>query len=454
MEPRVWPYWWQFGRGRHVGYLPSREGNGTWHARYATRDETRTRYRQYILGKADDYTDADGGKVLNFGQAVDAARRWIATHEHEAVRPDFTPSPDRLLYCPVGDVSTVGHAVLDYLRFAMMYRKAPQIAMYRANRYILPHIGTIAADELTSEQLREWLEMVAKSPAKRGTGRLLDNPTLEDRQRRRHTANAVYGSLTAALNLAFRDGKIANDVAWRRVRKFRDIQRARVRYLSEDEARAVVAVCPPDFRDVVLAGLYTGCRSGELIAMQVGALDQKTDRLYVAPGKSYWARWLALPDEGIAFFRDLSRGRPEGEPMFLRKGRARWRVSVIQACMVNARKKAKLDNSVVLHTLRHTYARYLVMAGASLLGVMKLLGHADIRLVVSCYAHLSPDFLADTVRLHFPRFMGGGRSAPREWSEAATAYANPAAAAAQRWAALRRRTPPDRITYEHLAGKV
>ena len=122
---------------------------------------------------------------------------------------------------------------------------------------------------------------------------------------------------------------------------------------------------------------------------------------------------------------------------------------------------------------------------------MKLLGHSDIRLVVRCYAHLSPDFLADTVRLHFPRFMGGGRSAPREWSEAATAlrrprakttasllaassdpsvpkslrrtpgyfagdptYANPAATAAQRWAALQRRTPPGRLTYEHLAGKL
>ena len=54
--------------------------------------------------------------------------------------------------------------------------------------------------------------------------------------------------------------------------------------------------------------------------------------------------------------------------MFLREGGARWKVSVIQACMVNARKKAELDNSVVFHTLRHTYASYLVMAGASLLG--------------------------------------------------------------------------------------
>ena len=80
--------------------------------------------------------------------------------------------------------------------------------------------------------------------------------------------------------------------------------------------------------------------------------------------------------------------------------------------MVRARRAAGLGPDVVFHTLRHSYASHLVMAGASLLAVMKLLGHADIRLVVKCYAHLSPDFLADTVRLHFPKVQRAARSRP------------------------------------------
>jgi integrase len=493
LQPRVWPYWWHFGRGRHLGYLPSPRGNGSWHARYAWRDTSRTRHRQLFLGRADDYTEADGVRVLSFQQAWEAAKKWVAANADKAVRADFSASPDRLIYLPIGDVYTVGHAVLDYIRYSMMYRKAPESVMYKVNRYILPHLGTIAVDELTSEQLREWLEMVAKSPAQRGTGRPLGDPTPEDRQRRRHTANAIFATLTAALNQAFRDGKIASDTAWRRVPKYRDLHRVRVRYLLQSEARALIGASPPDFRDLVLGALYTGCRAGELIAMPVGAFNVHTNRLYVAPGKSNWARWLALPDEGIDLFRRLSQGRSEGEPMFLREDGTRWKIPIVQACMVQARKKAGLDSSVVFHTLRHTYASYLVMGGASLLAVMKLLGHADIRLVVLCYAHLSPDFLADSVRLHFPKFIGARSGQPgeaREWREVATALrsksgtetgpqaaiappgevadrrrgrdhwvgdpalANPAAVAARRWAAGQRRDPPEPMTYERLAGKV
>ena len=347
---------------------------------------------------------------------------------------------------------------------------------------------SVGIDELTTEQLREWLEMVATSPAQRGTGKPFPHPTPDDRQRRRHTANAILSTLCAALNLAFREGKAANDAAWRRVRKFRDLRRVRVRYLSEEEARRLVAASPQEFQRLILGALYTGCRAGELIAMNAGALNRRTNRLYVAPGKSNWARWLALPDEAVGFFQHLAAGRGEQVPMFVRDGGGRWKIAEIQAHMVLARKKAGLGNDVVFHTLRHTYASYLVMAGASLLAVMKLLGHADIRLVVQCYAHLSPDFLADTVRLHFPKFMASGAGASREGREVSIAasrqanaslpqrtieapvpvdergssrywngdpsLANPAAIAARRWESARRGQFPQRLTYGRLAGKI
>jgi hypothetical protein len=122
----------------------------------------------------------------------------------------------------------------------------------------------------------------------------------------------------------------------------------------------------------------------------------------------------------------------------------------------------------VFHTLRHSYASHLVMAGASLLAVMKLLGHADIRLVVKCYAHLSPDFLADTVRLHFPKFSAR-RAVAREWREVESTLAsptsnligldtkdsgslNPAAEAARRW--RERSGVPNARSYQYLAGKM
>jgi site-specific recombinase XerD len=47
---------------------------------------------------------------------------------------------------------------------------------------------------------------------------------------------------------------------------------------------------------------------------------------------------------------------------------------------------------VSVHTLRHTFASHLVMNGADIYTVQKLLGHSSIK-TTEIYAHLAPDYL-------------------------------------------------------------
>jgi integrase len=46
---------------------------------------------------------------------------------------------------------------------------------------------------------------------------------------------------------------------------------------------------------------------------------------------------------------------------------------------------------VTFHTLRHTFASWLVMAGVDLKTVATLLGHSTTHQVERTYGHLSPD---------------------------------------------------------------
>ena len=50
----------------------------------------------------------------------------------------------------------------------------------------------------------------------------------------------------------------------RRLKPFRQVDVARTRFLSVAEAKRLTNACDPDFRNLVMAGLCTGARFGEL----------------------------------------------------------------------------------------------------------------------------------------------------------------------------------------------
>lgn len=56
-----------------------------------------------------------------------------------------------------------------------------------------------------------------------------------------------------------------------------------------------------------------------------------------------------------------------------------------------------LDNDLHLYTLRHNFASQLIMAGADLLTVSKLMAHTDINTTIKHYGHLRPDLARDYI---------------------------------------------------------
>jgi integrase len=140
--------------------------------------------------------------------------------------------------------------------------------------------------------LEEWHHGIANSAARVRT-RKGDVPkfrphavTPEAISRRAATANRVLTILKAALNDSYHEGRIPINEAWQRVKAFRKVDSARVRYLSDDEARRLVNACPADFRALVTGGLLTGCRYGELAALVVEDFNADSGTLTIRTSKS------------------------------------------------------------------------------------------------------------------------------------------------------------------------
>ncbi len=98
--------------------------------------------------------------------------------------------------------------------------------------------------------------------------------------------------------------------------------------------------------------------------------------VYIPPQKSYRPRFVFLPDEGMAWFLQLIKGRRPDEHIFLNDNTNR-RIGPSNKLFKNAVRAAGLPEDFAFHGLRHTYASQLAQAGAPILAIADQLGHVS-----------------------------------------------------------------------------
>jgi integrase len=393
LRPRREPYWQSVTPGCAIGYRKGATG-GSWIARRY--DPTSTPKRAYhAIGPADDIMDADGAAALSFAHAQEKARKWFT----EQARPRLGAEGPY----------TVTQAMTDYLRWLAAHRRSERTARYRAEACILPALGETKIVDLTADQLRTWLQNLAEQPARMRTrkGEEQQYKTAPDndetRRKRRASANRTMTILKAALNYAWREGKVPTDAVWRRVKPYEGVETARVRYLTIEEAQRLMNACDKDFRCLVQAALLTGARYGELARLTVADFNPDAGTVAIHQSKSGKSRHVVLTSEGQAFFTMLTAGRLGGELMLTKNGTP-WLASHQRRPIIKASKRAKLDPPADFHSLRHTYASLCAMNGVPLMVVAKNLGHTDTRMCERHYSHLAPSYIADAIRAGAPTF--------------------------------------------------
>jgi integrase len=337
---------------------------------------------------ADDYEDSDGERVLNFSQAQRAARGPRAARSGGY---------------------TVADAMADYFKFLTADGRSKN-SIYDSQRrdviHIRPALGKLKVAALTPERLRRWRDELAKAPVRLRTRagetqQYREVADTEDAQRaRRASANRTWTVLRAALNHAYHDGRAESDAAWRKVKPFKAVEAARIRYLTLAEAARLVNAADSNFRPLLEAALQSGCRYGELCRLIVTDFNPDSGTLAVRQSKTGKPRHVVLTDEGRTFFAQVTAGRSGAEPMF---GKL-WGKSHQIRRMADAVERAKITPTISFHGLRHTWASLAVMAGMPLMVVARNLGHTGTRMVERHYGHLAPDYVADAVRKSAPKF--------------------------------------------------
>lgn len=197
-----------------------------------------------------------------------------------------------------------------------------------------------------------------------------------------------------------------------RVEHMPRVQKTRVRFLLEDEASRILTVTPEHYTAAVALGLFAGLRLGEVAQLRVGVDVDLEHGIVHVQGREGWvpkyrknravpistalrpyldAHVAGLPEGTLYLFPGRSEDEPAGNTTI--SGIFR---TVVKNAEVSIATRAE---AVTFHTLRHTFASWLVMAGADVFTVARLMGHTSSKQVEETYAHLSPEHRHATVEL-------------------------------------------------------
>ena len=174
---------------------------------------------------------------------------------------------------------------------------------------------------------------------------------------------------------------------------------ARTRWLSEGEETQLLTHCPAWLRDMVMLGLDTGLRPGNLVRFQC-AWVQPGATCLIIPREQTKTKKLPLTIPLTSRAADIVHrylARAHSDYLFLSQAGDAYTCAEVNRALQRAAVKAGVPD-LCLYTLRHSFVSRLVQAGVSLPEVAALAGHRDIRMTMR-YAHLAPQHLRNSIAI-------------------------------------------------------
>jgi len=278
----------------------------------------------------------------------------------------------RHLSTPKGLKWTYSQLLDRYLDYAKVAKKA---STYETDTYWAKHLrrsfGSMPLKDMTPDKVATYLENKLADGLKPATVS--------------HHLALLKHSFTMAVKWGLLPANPLRDV-----RLPVKVNNARLRYLTPEEIDRLLAACPSHLRPIVLTGLHTGMRKGEILSLKWEQVDLNNRVALLGDTKNGEARGVPLNSTMLALFKELQaeQGRSGGVSLWVfvnpntgkpyrRDANTAWRT---------ARKKAGITN-LHFHDTRHTTASHLRMQGADLLTIQEILGHKDLRMTAR-YAHV------------------------------------------------------------------
>ena len=162
--------------------------------------------------------------------------------------------------------------------------------------------------------------------------------------------------------------------------------------LSDKKLDIFFRACDNYMYKTIFMMIYgSGLRISEATNLRVEDIDSENMRLFVRNGKGERQRYTVLPKASLEMlskcYKMYQPNHPEGY-MFLNREGNPLKTERLRVFFRRYRRKAKISEDFIVHSLRHAFAIKLVEKGVPLVQVKELLGHSCIRSTMT-YVHVA-----------------------------------------------------------------
>jgi integrase len=173
-------------------------------------------------------------------------------------------------------------------------------------------------------------------------------------------------------------------------------------FTKEDFQKLLNVIKQAWLKEAVVFTVLTGLRRGELINLRWQDVDLQRRVLIVQSNptfKTKQGKKRTLPLNETAFhLLTLKHSHSIGEYVFMHNGKQiaeDWISQLFKRAVKD--KEAGLNEKLHWHSLRSSFASWLVIDGVSIYAVSKLLGHSSVAITQKHYAHLATENLHNDV---------------------------------------------------------
>ena len=211
------------------------------------------------------------------------------------------------------------------------------------------------------------------------------------------TINRELSMLSKSFNLAVNEWEWLEENVVSKVPKEKENKRDR--WLSLDEEKSVLTVCPDWLSEIVLFALNTGLRKDELLSLEWYRVSLVRKTIIILDTKSGEPK--TIPLNKVAFNLLNSKFSKKilriNGLVFVSRVGTKINPDNLRRAFNSALNKVSIEN-FTFHDLRHTFATRLAQSGIDIYKISKLLGHKDIRMTQR-YSHHCTESLRDGVNI-------------------------------------------------------